>query len=317
MVNNKSFIVLFCAFILTACTEMRFADSPHPYTPQLPDHQNINIAFVLGGGGAKGIAHVGVMEELIKQGIKPDLIIGCSAGAIVGALYADSQDIEKVKQLLLPQMREDLMNISLNFLPFGISDGYGLQNFLKSNLKSRYFEQLKIPFVAVATNLQFGDMTAFGKGELIPAIRASAAFPGIFTPVAIEGQFFVDGGVANNVPAEVARRMGAKFIVVIELDAGLPETAPTNALGILRRCLQISLRHQSRLALVGADYVIKIALPEIGTFDNGFNEVVYQRGREVGRHEAAKIWSLLQEKLVHNKPKKPQVALYSAPVPHP
>ncbi len=289
--------VLILPLILTACTQMQFDDSLKPYSPALPAYDNINVALVLGGGGAKGLAHVGVMEELIKQGIMPDLIVGCSAGAIVGALYADSLDIQKVKESLIHQERENLLNISLNFLPFGISDGSSLQSFLETNLKSRYFEELKLPFISAATNLQYGDMTAIGRGKLIPAVRASAAFPGVFTPVNVEGQFFIDGGVANSVPAEIARRMGAKFIIAIELDAGLPESAPTNALGILRRCLQISLHHQSRLALVEADYIIHVTLPNIGVFENGQNQQTYERGLDVGRVEGLKIKKLLEEKI--------------------
>lgn len=297
MVFKDKILILIVSFLLTACTQMEFADTPYPYTPKLPEYHNIDVAFVLGGGGAKGMAHVGVIEELIHEGIHPDLIVGCSAGAIVGALYADTGDIVKARELLLPQIRENLVNISLNFLPFGLSDGHALDDFLSESLTARSFEALRIPFIAVATNLQFGDMTALGRGPLIPAVRASAAFPGVFTPVDVQGQFFVDGGVANNVPAEIARQMGAKFIIAIELDAGLPETAPTNAFGILKRCLQISLRHQSRLALTDADYVIKIALPDIGTFDDGVNDIVYQRGRDVGRNEALKIRALIEQKL--------------------
>lgn len=293
--NKLSF--LFVAFSLSACTNLEFSDSLLPYDPQLPSYENIDVAFVLGGGGAKGIAHVGVMEELMKEGIYPDLIVGCSAGAIVGALYADSKDIQQVKKLLMPQVRENLLNISLNFLPFGISDGNGLQTFLEDSIRSQYFEELQIPFVAVATNLQFGDMTAFGRGELFPAVRASSAFPGVFTPVKVQEQYFVDGGVANNAPAEVAHRMGAKFIIAIELDAGLPDESPSHAFGILRRCLQISLRHQSRLALVNADYVLKVSLPNMGTFDDGMNEIAYQRGRESARNVVAEISRLIERKI--------------------
>ncbi|MBX3457429.1 MAG: patatin-like phospholipase family protein [Candidatus Paracaedibacteraceae bacterium] len=294
----KKLTLIVLTFILNACSEMQFDTTSYkPYNLALPAQENIDIAFVLGGGGAKGIAHVGVMEELIKQGIEPDLIVGCSAGSIVGSLYADSLDIQRVKEILLPQEREHLLNISLNFLPFGITDGSSLNLFLENNLKSRCFEELKIPFISVATNLQYGDMTPIGRGLLIPAVRASAAFPGVFTPIEIGGQYFVDGGVANNVPVETAHQMKAKFIIAIELDAGLPDSAPTNALGILRRCLQISLHHQSRLALSEADYVIRVALPEIGTFDSGLNQLVYERGLDVGRREAAKIKLLIQEKL--------------------
>ena len=300
MLRKKLTLIVF-SIILSACSQMQFDPSHHPYTPALPAQDNIDVAFVLGGGGAKGIAHVGVMEELLNASIAPDLIVGCSEGSIVGSLYADSLNITGVRDVLLPQERETLLNISLNFLPFGISDGGNLNTFLETHLKARHFEELKLPFISVATNLQFGDMTAMGRGPLIPAVRASSAFPGVFTPVSIEGQYFVDGGVANSVPAETARLMGAKFIIAIELDAGLPDSAPTNALGILRRCLQISLHHQSRLALTEADYVIRVSLPDIGTFDSGQNQMVYERGRAVGRLEAAKIKKLIDEKLGRKK----------------
>lgn len=296
MFRNSPAIIV-AILVLSACTQMKFDDSMKPYIPDLPAHKNINVALILGGGGSKGLAHVGVIEELLAHDIQPDLIVGCSAGAIVGALYADTLNIHYVKNVLLPQERENLINVSLNFLPFGISDGRSLTTFLEAHLKARHFEELRIPFISVATNLQYGDMTAIGRGRLIPAVHASAAFPGIFTPVLIENQHFVDGGVANSVPAEVARKIGAKYVIAIELDAGLSDSAPTNMLGILNRCLQISQHHQSRLALNEADYIIRVTLPNVGTFDDGLNQEIYQRGVDVGRLEAPKIKKLIDRHL--------------------
>ncbi|WP_347252662.1 patatin-like phospholipase family protein, partial [Legionella sp.] len=249
------FQLLLVLLFLTGCTSLEFSRSPGKYHPKLPDLHDVKIAFVLGGGGAKGIAHVGVLEELSREGIHPDLIVGCSAGAIVGALYADNPDVHRLKKLLMEKKREHLLDISLRYLPYGISKGYALQQFLTDNLEAKTFEQLKIPFVSVATSLEFGDLVLFGTGPLEPAVRASAAFPGVFHPVRINGHYFVDGGVVNITPVEVAKRLGAEFVNAIELDNQLSDSPPNHLIGIIKRCLEISLSHQGRHATKEADFV--------------------------------------------------------------
>lgn len=274
--------------LLPGCAPLDFSEEPC-YKCPLPKMDRVKVALVLGGGGAKGMAHVGVMEELFKVGIKPDLIVGCSAGAVVGGLYADQPDIVRLKNLFMEKRREHLLNISLSFLPFGLSDGNALQKFLQHNLKAKRFEDLKIPFVAVATNLQYGDLVPFGTGPLEPAIRASSSFPGMFLPVLIQGQYFVDGGVTDNVPAEIARRFGAEYVIAVELDPDLSVDAPTNVLSVVTRSLEIGLRHQGIHSRKYASYVIKVPLTDIGTFDDGMNEIAYEKGRVAGRLAAPKI----------------------------
>jgi len=262
---------------------LEFTKHTNSYHPPLPHYNKIKIALVLGGGGVKGLAHVGVLEELANAGIKPDMIIGCSAGAIIGALYADNPDINHLKAILLGMIRDDLLDISLANLPFGLSSGSALQQFLNTQLHAKTFEELKIPFVVVATNLEFGDLVTFGTGPLEPAIRASAAFPGVFLPIQIEDQYFVDGGVVNAVPVEVAKKLGAEFVIAVDLSGDLPDTLPTHMLGILKRSLEISYNHQSNWAAKKADYVIKVPFKGVDTFDDGINEHVYELGRKAGR----------------------------------
>lgn len=281
-------ILILSGVILPGCTPLDFAQEPCYQCP-LPKIDRVKIALVLGGGGAKGMAHVGVMEELFKAGIKPDLIVGCSAGAIVGGLYADQPDIVRIKNLFMQKKREHLLNISLSFLPFGLSDGNALQELLIENLKAKKFEDLRIPFIAVATNLQYGDLVPFGTGNLEPAIRASASYPGVFLPVSIQGQYFVDGAVTDNVPSEVARRMGAEYVIAVELDTDLSKEAPTSVVGVLKRSLEISLRYQANHSRKYASYVIKVPLSSVGTFDDGMNEFVYDQGRVAGRLAVPRI----------------------------
>lgn len=280
---HKIPLIAFCLAFLSGCTALNFNNDAPVYDPALPRYDNIKIAVVLGGGGAKGLAHVGVLEELVAAGIKPDLIVGCSAGAIVGALYADNSDLTRIKRLLLKTNRNDLVDVSLINLPYALSNGIALKKFLKENLKAKTFEQLHIPFATVATNLTTGHLTTFSTGNLEQAIRASAAFPSVFLPVKIHNNYFIDGGVANAVPVEVARKMGAEFVIAVNLGDQLPDETPSNVLGILKRSLEISYLHQGRLATQSADHIISVPLATVGTFQEGMNPRIYQKGVNAAR----------------------------------
>jgi NTE family protein len=281
--------LLLSLVLLASCTSLDFTNHQAPFKPPLPIYENVKVALVLGGGGSRGLAHVGVIEELVAAGIYPDLIVGCSAGAIVGGLYADRPDIERIKRLLITKKREHLLDLSIEHLPYGVSSGVLLRRFLSEHIQADKFNELSIPFVAVATNLEFGDMVTFGTGTLIPAIRASAAYPGVFLPVKIAGQYFVDGAVSNPVPVEVARKLGAKFIIAVDLSGELTDTLPNHMLGVMRRSMEISYIHQSRIAAENADVLIKIPLKNIGTFHDGSNDHIYEVGREMARQAIKKM----------------------------
>ncbi|WP_052046146.1 patatin-like phospholipase family protein [Candidatus Paracaedibacter symbiosus] len=279
----------FCCLVLSGCTTINLDNNASIYRPALPHYDNIKVAFVLGGGGAKGLAHLGVLEELTAAGIKPDLIVGCSAGAIVGALYADKPDLAHIKQLLLKIERDDLLDISLAHLPYGFSNGWAMKQFLKENLTAKTFADLQMPFVAVATNLKTGELTAFSSGDLNKSVRASAAFPSVFLPVNIQGNYFVDGGVANAVPVDIARKIGADFVIAVNLGDQLSDEVPSHVFGILKRSLEISYLQQGRLVTQTADYVINVPLASVGTFDEGLNPYVYKAGVNAARTSILEI----------------------------
>ncbi len=270
---------LLLPIFLSGCYSLNFSHYEKCSHPKLPAYKNINTALVLGGGGVKGIAHLAILEELEAAGIKPDLIVGCSAGAIIGAFYADGVNLESLKEDLLKQTRSDLLDFAFGNITFGLSRGVALENFLNKHLKSKNIEEMKIPFVAVATNLEFGDPTAFGQGSITDAVMASAAYPGVFQPVNINGQYYVDGGVASPCPVETARQLGAKYVIAVDLSGKLGKKAPNHLFGVAKRSLEISYLHHSKLALKGADFIISLPFEDVETFDDGCQDKIYRLGQ--------------------------------------
>lgn len=304
--NHIFLTILMCGFyLLQGCSSLPFDSNinSQPFRPEMPKLTNVKVALVLGGGGAKGLAHVGVIEELEKAGIYPDLLVGCSAGALVGALYGDKGDIKKTKAVLLQSKTVNFMDFALSALPFGIVKGKSMHRFLKEHLVARDFHQLKIPLISVATNLQFGNLTVFGQGPLIEPLKASAAYPGGFLPVKIGGQYFVDGGVANPVPVEVARRAGAQFVIAVDISEDLTESPPNHLLGIVKRSLEISYIHQSRHSVKNADIVLNVPFKDIGSFTDKKNDSIYEAGRKTALQMIPEIkqkMALQKERAINN-----------------
>lgn len=209
------------------------------------------IGLVLGGGGAKGGAEVGVLKVLEEQGIRPDYIVGTSIGSIVGVLYAAGYTATELEQLfcqqewlsLLTDRRQDLSGepfkqingvtyvfgfpvIDTSNSTFGVLRGGRVEQVIDSMLAQKgcvEFECLKIPFRCVAASMMTAEEVVLSEGTLPRAVRASMAIPGIFKPVEIDGQQLVDGGMMNNLPVDVARQMGADIVIAIDLQQDKPQ----------------------------------------------------------------------------------------------
>lgn len=279
---------------------------PQLYPPALPPcrlvPQPVRIALVLGSGGARGLAHVGVLEELENANIPLDLIIGCSAGSIVGALYADEPRACRLKSLL-PMMRSNyLMDISIFKARFGLCQGNSLRKFLSHNLRSETFDDLKIPFYCVATDLCNGELVPIGSGPIVPAIEASCSIPFFFVPVELYGRVFVDGGVIDPIPVRIARHFSPEIIIAVDLQALLPRTFPRNLFGVAQRSAEIAFFWQTDACLKGADVIIEPCLGNIGTFDCKYTEFIYEAGREAARIAIPKILELMQKKGITTHP---------------
>lgn len=298
MLSKIRYALYYCTLLLllSSCeTKIDLPDNPPPIPQCLPP-QCVRLALVLGGGGAKGIAHVGVLSEFEKVGIPIDLIVGCSAGSIVGALYADCPNACYIKQVLKPLRTWDILDINIWYGRYGLVQGGALRCFLKRNLSCRCFEDLQIPLFIVATDLITGKLVCMSSGPIIPAVHASSAVPFVFSPVYFYKRWLVDGGVADPVPVQTAKKAGADIVVAVDLSNLLPKTCPTNLFGVATRSAEIKLLLQSDSCLTGADIVIRPELGDMGLFDDKNPERVYEAGCQAAQESIPRIIELLSQK---------------------
>ena len=179
---------------------------------------SFKIGYALGGGAARGLSHIGVLKVLHEHGISPDIIAGTSIGAIIGALYAGGLEPDDIEKLVLGLDWKRLVYLFDMTLPIsGLLQGKRVVSLLKSILGDTTFSQLRCDFACVATDIISGEQVVLRDGSLIEAVRASISIPGIFTPVAINGRYLVDGGLINTVPVSVCRDMGAKYVIGVNV----------------------------------------------------------------------------------------------------
>lgn len=281
--------LLLLVILLAGCHSVYMPPTETVEIPPFETKKPIHLALVLGGGGAKGLALLGAIQELEAAGIRPDLIVGCSAGAMAGALYADGQELTGLEKSFLTLKRADLLDFSYFRPLFGIVDGKSIQNLMRRTLKAKTFEELKIPLIAVATDLYTGDIVEICHGEIASGIGASCAFPGIFKPVQLFGRYLVDGGASCPVPVSVAKKYGAKIVIAIDVTGKLPTTHPQHLIGIGKRSLDIAYRKFVELNLAQADIVIKMDFDDCGTFSDHLNEHLYEQGRKTVREKLPEI----------------------------
>ena len=243
----RAAIALFAALFLAACAgQQERAPAPRP-APK--------IALVLGGGAARGFAHIGVIKVLEAQGIVPSIVVGTSAGAVVGALYAAGDDGFALQKLALGMDEGQFSDWS--WPDRGVLRGEALQDFVNRAVGGRPLEKLNKLMAVVATDLQSGQPVVFRTGNTGMAVRASSSVPGLFQPVAINGREYVDGGLVSPVPVGVARRLGADFVIAVDISArpryGKTQSTPD----VLLQTFTIMSRVIARNELADADVVIR------------------------------------------------------------
>ncbi len=212
--------LLVCALVLvagcaTAPVNHTDADAPSVMPLAKVKAQRPVIGLVLGAGGSRGFAHIGVLKALEAAGINPDLVVGVSSGAVVAALHAGGFDAQSLENEALAVEDNDLLDFTL-FGP-GYIEGERLQDYINRMLKDRPIEALRKPFAVVAAERETSRMAVFSRGNTGLAVRASASVPRLFWPVLIRGTEYVDGGVASRVPVSVARDMGADVVIAVDV----------------------------------------------------------------------------------------------------
>jgi NTE family protein len=257
--------VLLIAVLLSACAAPPPAPTPPVPTPVQVPKPPLKIALVLGGGAARGFAHIGVIKSLEAQGIVPDIVVGTSAGSVVGALYASGMSGFDLQNLAL-QMEEDM--VADWALPNrGVLKGEALQDFINQKVKNVTIQKMPKPLGVVATDLQSGEMVLFRQGNTGMAVRASSAVPGVFQPVEISGRDFVDGGLTSPVPAQSARSMGADFVIAVDISNVSRRDKLTGTLDVLLQTFSIMGHAISKLELEEADVVIRPKTAAVSSTD--------------------------------------------------
>ncbi|MHB9085375.1 MAG: patatin-like phospholipase family protein [Thiobacillus sp.] len=253
--------LLLIAALLSACA----APPPPTPTPVQVSRPPLKIALVLGGGAARGFAHIGVIKALEAQGIAPDIVVGTSAGSVVGALYASGMSGFELQNLAL-QMKEDLL-ADWTLPNRGVLKGAALQDFINQNVKNLPIQKLPKPLGVVATDLQSGERALFRYGNTGMAVRASSAVPGWFQPVEIGGRDYVDGGLTSPVPAQSARTMGADFVIAVDISNVSRRDKLTGTLDVLLQTFAIMGHAISGHELKDADVVVRPKTAAVSSTD--------------------------------------------------
>jgi NTE family protein len=218
--------VFLLGLALAACgsppIDYRGKDAAHFEQPQRNSLGRPLIAVALGSGGPRGLTHVGVLKALEENGIVPDLIVGTSSGAIVGALYASGMPLAEMETMAMDLQPMEILDFS--YSDRGWIRGEALQNFINRLVKQRRLEQLPKEAAIVSTDLKTGRAVVFNRGDTGLAVRASSAIPGRFQPVKINGKFYLDGDLVSPVPMRVARELGADVVIGVDVSAFIEDT---------------------------------------------------------------------------------------------
>ena len=252
--------LLLLALALAGCAPVR---KPPPMPP--PPLRKLVIGLALGGGAAKGFAHIGVIKMLEASGIHADVVAGTSAGSVVGSLYASGMDAFAMQQTAIALDEASIRDVRL--FSGGLVQGRKLQDYIDDLVRQRPIERLQRPFAAVATELETGRRTVFTHGDTGQAVRASCSIPGVFEPAAIGARHYVDGGVVSPVPVDAARQLGADFVIAVDISARSDGTLPDDLLGIVGRSVVIMGQQLGAQELARADVVIRPQVDAIGATD--------------------------------------------------
>lgn len=278
-------------------------ESPTLQPPPRELTERPQVALVLGGGAFHGMAHVGVIKVLEDEGIPIDLIVGTSAGSMVGALYADNPNIDTLLPLVESTTAKDVFDFSLVRSTEGFISGKKLQSYLNKYLRSSEIEDTEIPFVAVTTDIEKGVSTHLKAGPIAPSVNASCAIPGIFEPVKMYGTTFVDGGVLAGVPVAAAKEYNPKIIIAISIMAFDTEVDLKNYKSVFLRAYTVAAHNSNMEYINDADILISPDLRGMPLMSSKDNKELYNRGLEAGKKALPEILKLLEMNGINRKEK--------------
>lgn len=257
------------------------------------------IGLALGGGGARGIAHIGVLNVLIEERIEPDYVVGCSMGAIIGAYYCLGLDLleaeKEIKSFNKKKAIKELFDIKMKS---GLLGGKKAYKYLKKMLHDKSFDDLNKPFKTIATNLASGEEKIISEGDLVTAIQASMSVPGVFPPVEIDGQYYIDGGVSNPTPTDVVKNMGADVIIGVDLVMARDiEIKNPNILNTIMQSYDIMRTQSIKSRLTFADKETILIKPDMRSLIEGFKFFKMEEFIKSGEEATRKQLPLIKKRL--------------------
>ena len=256
------------------------APVPPPVEAVAPKHapRPPRIGLALGGGAARGFAHIGVIQVLEEAGIQPSLVVGTSAGSVVAALYASGKDGPALA--LLADGMDESTFADWAFPGRGLIRGEALAKYVRDNTAGRSIEQMRLPLGIVATDLDNGQPILFQRGDPGVAVRASSAVPAVFQPVRIGTREYVDGGLVSPVPVRFAREMGAELVIAVDITALPDGNATGDAMRMLLQTFAIMGRSINHFELRDADVLLRPKLAGVSSADFASRKRSIQAGRD-------------------------------------
>ncbi len=279
----KSIVLCLCILVLAGCTtvptsvqvpvEPAVITSPVPRIPP-------RIGLALGGGAARGFAHVGVIQVLEEAGIRPTLVAGTSAGSLVAAIYASGKNGAQLQQVAETMEEAAIADWTLPLFSRGMLRGEALARYVNTQVGHRTIEDMPLPLGIVATDLNSGRDMLFQRGDTGTAVRASSAVPAVFQPVKISGREYVDGGLVSPVPVRAARKMGAELVIAVDISSPPEGNVAGGTLEILLQTFSIMGKSINSLELKDADVVVRPTLTGVSSSDFGARKRSIEAGRQ-------------------------------------
>ena len=287
-------LLLLLAACATAPPPVIKPDTPVVETP--PTVKKIpKLGLALGGGAARGFAHIGVLQVLEEEGIKPALVVGTSAGSVVASFYASGKNGQQLQWLADTMDESQFTDWANPFTGRGMLRGEALGKYINSQLNGMKIEDMKMPLGIVATDLRTGDGVLFRRGDVATAVRASSAVPSVFEPVRIGGKEYVDGGLVSPVPVRYAKQMGADLVLAIDISSRPEDAKTSDMLKVLLQTFSIMGKSISQLELAQADVVVRPVLPDIGSTEFSARKKSIEAGRAAMKQALPQLKALLAQ----------------------
>ena len=250
------------------------------------------IAVVLGAGASKGFAHIGVLKVLESHKVPIHIVVGTSAGSFVGSLYAYGYTPYELQAIALAIQKDDVADYIIP--DNGFVKGEKLENFINTKVKYTPIDKLKIPFYAVATNIQTGEEMVFGRGNTGKSVRASCSIPGIFNPVVIGDKYYVDGGLVSPLAIDVARKY-ADVVIAVDISSSVESAPPKGTIDTMMQAIDIMYNKIAALQIKNADVVIKPKVGYIGSSDFGKRHEAIMEGEKAAAEAMPAISEIISK----------------------